>query len=442
MNKLLCGAAKAVITPKEEWVTHLKCGRMEFGGVLDDILVRAIAVGDGESTMLFVGFDLDKEPYPEESIAWITENTNVPAENIFLFGTHTHAVPRIGPRIFEPPFNIPKLNEEEQKIMDLYEEFVMETMHSVVLEALASMRPARFGTGKAPCHIAENRTETWNWIDEDGNQRQLTEIGYNPEGPVDRTVFTMKFEDLDGNMIACLVNFAVHCAVLFPNELADGKLAITSDLGGHVSKLIEDKEPGCVAIWSAAPSGDVNPVMMNAFAYTDPKDGSPAHGVLHGDTRPVLDFSVSRHYAVVDKLLDSITCDREMDGIAGDLKLIELPLKKAERTKLGWVVSDELSDTPYQIRIHYVTFGDLAFCGVGGELFTRHGWTMQEALPIELVIITHDHEQSHNAGYIGDDDGLRLHAHGTNGGLAPGLVGPALKESIMEMYEKCRKEIS
>ena len=127
MSKMLCGAAKAVITPKEEWVTYLKCSNMQFGGVLDDILVRAIAVGDGEHTMLFVGFDLDKEPYPVESIAWITENTGIPEENIFLFGTHTHAVPRLGPRIYEPPFNKPKLNEEEQAVMDQYEDFVIDS---------------------------------------------------------------------------------------------------------------------------------------------------------------------------------------------------------------------------------------------------------------------------------------------------------------------------
>ena len=104
MNQFFCGAAKARITPCENDVMHMKCGRMQFGGILDDLYVRAIAIGDGENKMLFVGFDLDKEPYPEESIRWITENTGIPEPNIFLFGTHTHAVPRLGPRIFEPPW--------------------------------------------------------------------------------------------------------------------------------------------------------------------------------------------------------------------------------------------------------------------------------------------------------------------------------------------------
>lgn len=439
MKKMLCGAAKSVITPKPEWITRLKCVNTELGGVLDDILVRAIAVGDGDSTMLFVGYDLDKEPYPNESIAWITEHTGIPEENIFLFGTHTHAVPRLGPRKFEPPFNRPNLNEDEKKIHLAYEEFVLDAMHRTVQEAISSMRPARFGIGKAPCYIGVNRTETFRWVDADGNQRQSTEIGYNPEGPVNHTVFTIKFEDYEGNMIACLINYAVHCAALFPNELANGKMAITSDIGGNVSHLVEERAPESVAIWSAAPSGDVNPILMNAFSYRNPKNGSPVHAELRGDTLHILNFSVARHYAVVEQLLDTISCDREDVSIAGAMTLIELPMNKAERTKTGWVVSDELSDEPYQIRLHYVSFGELAFCGVGGELFTRHGWTMREALPIELVIITHDHEQSHNANYIGDDDGLKLHAHGTKGGLMPGLVGPALKESILAMYESCKE---
>jgi len=437
MKDLLCGAAKAIITPKQEWVTHLQCMNMTFGGILDDILVRTIAIGNGESTMLFVGYDLDMEPYPEESIVWITSHTNVPEENIFLFGTHTHAVPRLGPRKYEPRFHHQNLTEEDLSILQAYESYVLESMHSTVLQAIESMRPARFGVGRAPCYITSNRTETFTWTDSEGNPRESTQIGFNPEGPVDHTVFTMKFEDLEGNMIACLVNYAVHCAALFPNELANGKLAVTSDIGGNVSHLIEAKTPDCVAIWSAAPSGDVNPIMMNAFTYRNPVDGSPVQAELHGDTRHILNFSVARHYAVVEELLNTISCDRDRADISGAMALVELPLKKAERTKTGWIVSSEPSETPYQIRLHYVSFGDLAFCGVGGELFTRHGWIMQEALPIDLVIITHDHEQSHNAGYIGDDDGLRLHAHGTKGGLAPGLVGPALKESLQKMYLSC-----
>src|SRR4029077_1675899 len=128
------------------------------------------------------------------------------------------------------------------------------------------------------------------------NRRELTPsqgwwLGYNENGPSDKTLHVLRFEDLAGKPIAFLVNYAVHAVVMGPDNYQ-----ITGDLAGATSRFVEqhylgkDKprsdggprlrlrpeerssDDGPVAVWTSGAAGDQNPVSMASgddFALVD-----------------------------------------------------------------------------------------------------------------------------------------------------------------------------
>jgi neutral ceramidase len=84
-DQLLCETSRRKITPPVHFIPNL-CGLRDnsFGGILDDLYVRVIALGNGDAKALIVAFDLDKALYPAENLARISERTGIPVENIFF----------------------------------------------------------------------------------------------------------------------------------------------------------------------------------------------------------------------------------------------------------------------------------------------------------------------------------------------------------------------
>lgn len=64
-------------------------------------------------------------------------------------------------------------------------------------------------------------------------------LGYNPEGPSDKTVTVVRFEALSGKPIALLINYAVHAVVM-----GGENDQISGDLAGATSRYVESYHRG------------------------------------------------------------------------------------------------------------------------------------------------------------------------------------------------------
>ena len=240
MSGLLCGAAKACITPPAEMIPGLY-GLMNkrFASVHDDLYLRVIAFGNGEEKALVVGFDLDKAPRPEENLKALTEVTGIPEERILYFGIHTHTAPLTGPR---PPFEQPK-DEFTAATTARYEAMIAGKLLGAAKEAIASMREVRLGVAEGMSYINVNRNQVFEYEEpETGKIYRYLGLGANFEGPVDHFVRTLKAEDPDGKTVALLVNYACHNVVMIGNDAdGQGNVAIGGDVGGNVSRMLEEK---------------------------------------------------------------------------------------------------------------------------------------------------------------------------------------------------------
>lgn len=442
-KRLYCGASRKIITPPEKLLPNLRGLRDDtFGGVLDDIFVRVIAVGDGTNNALIIAFDLDKALYPKENLAKISERTGIPEEHIFFFSVHTHTAPITGFRPEERINDVRLKAPEVQHATAEYETLVIEAMLSAVDDAISSMRPAKMGYASGKSYINVNRNQLYEYTDEHGELRAECCLGVNPEASVDRTLFVMKFEDTSGQPIAFFINYPVHNCVIIGNRSCNGKMGISGDLSGRVCCFLEEQFNGTTAIWSSGAAGDVNPVILNEIMYPDPKTGRVAECQVSDGILPVLTMLAARHFADVMKVIRTIRCSTESAPIRGIIDWSLTPGRNVVIRDDGTteIITGDGVD-PYEIRLHLFTLGDVALYGFSGELYSSLGLRIQEISPLKhTIIINHDASLMARSNYIFDDDTLgrdmptRLPGY-SNTHILPGYVLASLEKHTVEMFK-------
>ena len=460
MSGLLCGAAKACITPPAEMIPGLY-GLMNkrFASVHDDLYLRVIAFGNGEEKALVVGFDLDKAPRPEENLKALTEVTGIPEERILYFGIHTHTAPLTGPR---PPFEQPK-DEFTAATTARYEAMIAGKLLGAAKEAIASMREVRLGVAEGMSYINVNRNQVFEYEEpETGKIYRYLGLGANFEGPVDHFVRTLKAEDPDGKTVALLVNYACHNVVMIGNDAdGQGNVAIGGDVGGNVSRMLEEKYGGD-AVWSSGPAGDVNPIMMNQYYSPNPMTGASEEYFVKGDeaAKAQLEVLKNRHMNDIVRSLRTVKCKApsgdETVPIRGIVEWIEVPSKplpavsEEEKRRMA---AHGMASGPYRIRMQALRIGELVLIGAGGELFTRLGWAIRDtALEAEgikqVMVLNHNVSLLKDAGYIADDETsevvspdcpVRAHVPGGNPRSQKGTIKPALISCTAKMMHELKE---
>ena len=258
-------------------------------------------------------------------------------------------------------------------------------------------------------------------------------LGQNPAAEVDRSLFVLRVEDLEGNLVACLTNYAVHNCVLIGNRCAaDGGTLLSGDLCGTVTQIIEENHPGCVAFWTSGAAGDVNPIMMNQIFYPDPRTGEQkTYQIPVGDTTPLVMLKIlsTRHYADILRVLEQIVCQDEGASVDGSVKWLDLPGK---------------GDESYRIRLHMSRIGELGIWGFSGELYSSLGKAIVRSLPDGThLIMNHDASLITDSGYIFDDETLSYGPGAMLPGVCssnmiPGCVKDALVDAAAGMWKSTR----
>src|SRR5262245_24553761 len=218
---LQVGAAKVDITPPADAALPMSgyAGRQEgFKGIHDHIYARAIVLSDGDRQAALVSWELIGVPTAvwTELSERIARETGIPSEYLLLTAVHDHAAPS--------PFGIygndsPKSAAYTRQLEDATVE--------AIRQAKAHLQPATIGIGTGRAYVNINRREyspdTGWWL------------GYNPEGPSDKTVTVVRFDALSGKPIAVLINYPVHAVVMGPENYQ-----ISGDLAGATSRYVEN----------------------------------------------------------------------------------------------------------------------------------------------------------------------------------------------------------
>lgn len=419
---LRAGAAQVDITPAPDAALPMS-GYADrtagFQGIHDHIYARAIVLSDGQRTAAIVTWELIGVPTPvwEELSGRIARETGIAPEYLMLAAVHDHAAPApFGMYGNDSPKSVPYTKRLEDATV------------KAIRNAKESLQPAKigFGTGKAYVNInrREYASDTGWWL------------GYNPDGPSDKTVAVIRIDALSSKPIALLINYAVHAVVM-----GDENYQVSGDLAGATSRYVEnyyrgkaDQTPrgdagaaiqlkpsetsdNVVALWTSGAAADQNPISLARGSDFNMVD---ALGQILGEESVRVAGAIH-------------TTDRAR--LWGQQQVITCPGRKIEPGRLPrkdykWQDAESVS-----IRLGLLTINDIALAGVSGEVLTMIQEHLKKGSPIKnTVMITHANGSS---GYIPDDAAFAQVSYEiTTSHLRPGCAESGIVNGFLKLMKQ------
>ncbi|MHC4680132.1 MAG: neutral/alkaline non-lysosomal ceramidase N-terminal domain-containing protein [Planctomycetota bacterium] len=362
---LCAGAARIDITPSEKTPVPMSGfgGRKSpFTKIHDRLYYRVIVVeNEHDRAAIVVGDVLSiSNDFWGRVTEKIAQETGIPQDNILLCATHTHGAPSAEYR-------------ETDAIID--------KILTGVDQARKNLQPAAVGAAKGYCNVnicRRARTAT-------GNARGGWWLGQNPDGPADKTMHVIKFETLEGEPIAVLVNYAAH-----GTTMGQDNTQITGDHPGACCRFVEEHFGSDIVVaWTSGAAGDLDPI----YAYrTD----------FGGRISPVSVLGRIQGEEVI-RLVEEIETTRQV-RISGQQTVVTVPGRKNLSGKSFRPKGDyEFVDAePMDIRLAVLQIGRIALCGVSGEVLTLVGQRLKQQSPLShTIMVTHANGSS---GYIPNDE--------------------------------------
>ncbi len=386
-NSLRAGAAKVDITPKD--LTGLvSVWAKPFTGVHDSIFARAIVIDNGVNSAAIVSLDLVEFGDTTALRQRIQRELGVAPEHIMISATHDHNAPRGGPitpgtssaqgRPYSPP---------------AYIQFVDDAIVLALKNAKASLQPARVGVGSGRSDINVNRAGF------DGKRWGATD----PDGPSDKTVWVVKFEDLTGAPIAILMNYAVHSTVAGASSPL-----ITGDLAGAAERFVEHSfEDKVVALWTMGAAGDQNPKFnlggRDAINTDLANNRSSAYDVMNAEG-----LIVGAEAIQAAGRIKRMTSDARIMATESVFACTTTPDKPrpANGGGGGGMTNPNFKEVipwPATMNIHLnlIQINQIAITGVSSEVYTKIYWHLKKESPLaDMMMVTISNDR---IGYIGDD---------------------------------------
>lgn len=239
MDPLQMGHARRVITPEVPVSLAGYFNLRMWTGVLDDLLVQAVALGQGEQMAVLVQFDLVSAS--NEFMAAVREGCadirTLAPENMLFTASHTHTAPEI--RAFR------RGGSAE------FSRFVVTQAVAAVHQACESMEPVETAVGEAnDDRFAFNRRY---WMADGAvvtNPPRRDPGIDKPEGPTDPAIGLVSFRRRDGDTVL-LANIVNHA------DTTTGCL-VSADWPGALRRRLEDSVPGLSAVPLIGTSGNIN----------------------------------------------------------------------------------------------------------------------------------------------------------------------------------------
>lgn len=422
---LKAGSAKIDVTPDKRALPA------NFRGVLDRLYARAIVLDDDTSRAALV--TVDAGAIPDELWQRVSQKAerelHIPTSQLLLTATHTHSAP--------------------WALAEDYEDRIFEA----IKRAAATTRPARMAHGTGASYINVNR----NIIDRTTNRWWE---GSNYEGPSDKTVAVLRFEDMQGKPIAVYFNYAVHAVITGTLDL------VSADIPGAASNYIEESMGnGAVAVYSNGAAGDQNPIYFNqtyelrdirirdyAARGVDISNAMPSGGeglnrddprtalLMEQQKRMVLSMGQFLGEEVLHVMRAGLQKPEDNVSILGGQATILCPgRKRLDQGRAGYPGSYEDAD-PVPIRLSLLSIGDTMIGGVNAEVFTLIAQRFKEESPYKQSIMTTLTNGMAGSGYIPNDAAFGYNTFEVlSSRLQPGCAEAGIVNGLLDLIVRSKE---
>lgn len=407
-GELRVGVAKLDLTPRVLGEVS-GVSRQPFKGVREPLFARALVIDNGITTAAIVGLDL-----VEYGNTWplrnrIAAELDIPAANIMIAPNHDHSAPRGGP----PTPGTSSVTQRRPYSPPEYVKQAEDTIVAVLQEAKASLQPAQFGVASGQVDINVYR---YAYNEEQGRWR----AGLNPDGPSDKTVWVLKFEDLSGKPIAVLMNYAVHANVMTGAGAEENEDMIWGDIAGTAQRYVEQHfQDQAVAIFTLGAAGDqyakFNKEMDDAW------DSTPATELVDIQGR-MLGMEVIQAAHRMPRMTSSANIYATSRAVPCEMT----PYTPGPRDVPH--EQQQPGDT-LDIQLGLIRINDVAITSVSGEVATAIYARLKKESPLEKTIMTT--LVNDRAGYIPDEDNWER----MGAAFVRGCAEDAIVNNLVEMMQ-------
>lgn len=276
---LKAGCAKVDITPPVGiWLSGYSSRNKPSDGISDELYAKAIVLDDGQNKIAIVSTDLlwVSLDITAEVRSRIKEKIGIPEKNVLICATHTH----FGPKIDRVKKNWPDAAASE--IDTSYVRNLSKKITGSILMAYKNMKAAKIGAvrGEIPEIVYNRRTKKADGlvqmtfslppeiietrrIEQDQEGAVRVTFTLPPEGPkllfgpVDPDVWVLRVEDINGDIIGSIVNFACHA--VSGSAYSDWFYSISADFPGQTTKVVEQVEGG-ICLFTSGTTGNIVPL--------------------------------------------------------------------------------------------------------------------------------------------------------------------------------------
>lgn len=345
--------------------------------VRDDLFAKAVVIESGDARLALVSCDLISlsNELVAEAKARIENDTAIPPSHVLLCATHTHTGPDLRPNSIVPVCE-PWLAELPGRIA------------KAVRSAHGDTRPATLRTGSVDVEgYAFNRLFRLK----DGTEvfgRRGEVIA--PAGPTDPQLQTLSAVSADGELLALLVNFALHVDVIGGGR-AD---FISADWPGELARNIAALYgEGAVTLLLQGTCGDIN---HNSYQPTNLATGGLAKAIqlgraLAGAAMVAMERAEPMTSVPLGAALEAVpipyyTRDERLFAEIAELKKTDSPSDferyLIERTE-SWPHDGEVADVPVQA----MRIGGAALVGLPAEIFAQLGLDIKKWSPADATFV-------------------------------------------------------
>jgi hypothetical protein len=365
-NPLRAGTARIEITPTLPVTLAGYESRKELSrGVHDPLSARAVAFEQDSNHLVLVSIDNlgfyngTAEPLRQA----VLDACRLRPSELFLCAIHTHSAPTL------------TLNPEKGHPNNVqYTKWLQGKLVEVVRSALEQLAPVQVGVGSGSSPVGANRRE----VVQDDNGKTRIVLGRNPSLLTDREVQVLKITRTDRDELAgVLFAYSTHSTSLGPRNYV-----ISGDVHGLAEQFLEKYlGAGVVTPGFAGASGNVDPWfrILPGFNTTNGWIPEPVLlGTMLGEE--------------VAQVLGRIQKPATSGPIKTAIKTLQLPRKKSTDEEAG------ATESPALFVMTAACVGDIAFVGLGGEVFNEIGKTIKTASPFpHTFVFTHCNGA---AGYV------------------------------------------
>ena len=376
-NRLQVGFARRDITPPPG--IDLSGFGFRFGanlGSLEPLEVGALAVTDGNRTLLLLSFDLIgfTIEHLADLRARLAAETSVPGANQMWACTHTHGGPETGV--------LPSMGEKDPD----YLASVGKAAVAAAVDALDGLTAADLWLARGESYMGANRRSA-------AFRRGGPEDGHIDD--IDAAVVVAEFREPDGSPIVTLVNYSCH-------PTGSRESVSTSDYPGHMRRTVS-AATGAPSLYVNGAGGDVNQ-RFDGAGYRSVSNARH-HGVALGHTVLDLRSQLRRsstscadaasspadlHYAdpISQAEAHQILAEgqRALESTTGTARRLRIQSHQVDfaRRVLDWQPSDGPDLT---LDIQALRIGDLALVAIPSEFFSADGRALRaETRSPELMI--------------------------------------------------------